>query len=54
MLFSRHYYSPLNTFIGKVKDPDPYLALVDPEGPKTCDTGFDGCEFNWTVYGNQY
>ncbi len=31
------YFSPLNTFMRKGKDPDPYLRLMDPdpEGPKT-------------------
>ncbi len=44
MLFCRHYYSPLNTFMRKGKDPeperDPYICLMDPDpdpgGPKTC------------------
>ncbi len=33
----KHYFSPLNTFMRKEKDPDPYIWL-DPEqgGPKTC------------------
>ncbi len=39
MLFFRHYFSPLNTFMRKGKDPDPYLCLMDsdsdPGGPKT-------------------
>jgi hypothetical protein len=36
MLFYKHYFSPLNTFMRKEKDPDPYLRLMDPGGPKTC------------------
>ncbi len=40
MLFCRHYFSPLNTFMRKGKDPDPepetYLRQMDPGGPKTC------------------
>jgi hypothetical protein len=38
MLFCRHYFSPLNTFMRKGKDPDPQLLLMDPDpgGPKTC------------------
>ena len=42
ILFCKHYFSPLNTFMrkGKVPDPepDPYLWLMDPDpgGPKTC------------------
>ncbi len=38
MLFSRHYFSPLNTFMREGRDPDPYLWLIDPDqrGPKTC------------------
>ncbi len=40
MLFCRHYFSLLNTFMrkGKDTDPDPYLWLMDPDpgGPKTC------------------
>jgi hypothetical protein len=43
MLFCRHYFSPLNTFVRKGKDPDPdlYLQLMDPDpgGPKTCGSG---------------
>ncbi len=37
MLFCRHYFSPLNTFMRKEKDPDPHLLLMDPDpgGPKT-------------------
>jgi hypothetical protein len=38
-LFCKHYFSLLNTFMGKGDpDPDPYLWLIDPdpEGPKTC------------------
>ncbi len=31
ILFCRHYFSPLNTFMRKGKDPEP-----DPGGPKTC------------------
>ncbi len=42
ILFCKHYFSPLNTFMRKGKDPDPepdpYLWLMDPDpgGPKTC------------------
>jgi hypothetical protein len=40
ILFCRHYFSPLNTFMrkGKDPDPDPYLWIIDPDpgGPKTC------------------
>ncbi len=44
MLFCRHYFGPLNTFMRKGKepdpDPDPHLWLLDPDpdsgGPKTC------------------
>ncbi len=47
ILFCRHYFSPLNTFMRKGKDPDPvsdpYLWLMDPDtdpgGPKTCGSG---------------
>ncbi len=43
MLFCRHYFSPLNTFLSKGKDPDPgpHLWLMDPDpgGPKTCGSG---------------
>ncbi len=41
-LFVKHYFSLLNTFMGKGKDPEPnpepYLWLMDPDpgGPKTC------------------
>ena len=37
-LFCKHYFSPLNIFMRKGKDPDPYLWLMDPDsgGPKTC------------------
>ncbi len=38
-----HYFSPLNTFMRKGKDPepDPYLWPMDPDpgGPKTCGSG---------------
>ncbi len=36
-LFCKHYFSPLNTFIRKEKNPDLYLWLMDPDpgGPKT-------------------
>ncbi len=32
-----HYFSPLNSFMRKGKDPDPHLWLMDPDpgGPKT-------------------
>jgi hypothetical protein len=38
IVFSKQYFSPLNNFMGKGKDPDPYLSLIDPDpgGPKTC------------------
>ncbi len=36
ILFCTHYFSPLNTFMRKGKESDPYLWLTDPEGPKTC------------------
>ncbi len=38
ILFCKHYFSPLNIFLRKGKDPDPYLWLMDPDpgGPKTC------------------
>jgi hypothetical protein len=43
ILFCKHYFSPLNTFMRKGKDPDPYLCLIDPEpdpgGQKTCESG---------------
>jgi hypothetical protein len=37
ILFFKHYFSPLNTFMRKGKDPelDPNLSLMDPDGPKT-------------------
>jgi hypothetical protein len=36
ILFGKHYFSPLNTFVRKGKDPDPGLWLMDPDlgGPK--------------------
>ncbi len=38
MLFCRHYFSPLNTFMRKGKDPNPHFWLMDPDpkGPKIC------------------
>jgi hypothetical protein len=40
ILFCKHYFSPLNTFMRKRMDPDPNLYLLlmdlDPQGPKTC------------------
>ncbi len=40
ILFCNHYFSQLNTFMrkGKDPDPDPYLLLIDPDpgGPKAC------------------
>jgi hypothetical protein len=38
ILFCKHFFSLLNTFIRKEKDPDPYLWLTEPDpgGPKTC------------------
>ncbi len=43
MLFCRHYFSPINTFMRKGKDPDPHLWLIDPDprGPKPCGFGSD-------------
>jgi hypothetical protein len=45
ILFCRHYFSPLNTFMRKRKDSDPNLLLMDPDpdqgGPKTY--GSCGC-----------
>ncbi len=57
MLFCRHYFSLLNTFMRKGKDPepdpDPYLWLMDPYpgGPKTC--GSSGSGFP-TLLGAKY
>ncbi len=31
-----HYFSLLNLFMWQEKDPDPYIWLLDPGGPKTC------------------
>ena len=31
ILFSKHFFSPLNTFMRKGKDPDRYLWLTDPD-----------------------
>ncbi len=42
MLFCSHYFSPLNTFMRKGKDPDPHLWLLDPGGPNkrgSCGSG---------------
>jgi hypothetical protein len=41
MLFCKHYFSPLNTFMRKEKNPDPYLCITDPDpgGLKTCGSG---------------
>ncbi len=45
ILFCRHYFSPINTFMRKKKDPEPepYIWLIDPdpdlEGPKTSGSG---------------
>ncbi len=45
ILFCRQYFSPLNTFMRKEKDPDPdpHFWLLDPDpdpgGPKTCGSG---------------
>ncbi len=38
ILFCKHYFSLLNTFLRKGKDPDPFLWLTDPDpgDPKTC------------------
>ncbi len=43
ILFCKHYFSPLNTFMSKGKDPDPeqdpeldpYLWLMDPDPDRT-------------------
>jgi hypothetical protein len=50
ILFCKHYFSPLITFIRKGKDPDPYLWLTapDPGSPKIFGSGspkFFRCEF---------
>jgi hypothetical protein len=41
MLQALLYFSSLNTFTRKGKDPDSYLRLIDPApgGPKTCSSG---------------
>ncbi len=43
VLFCKLYFSPLNTFMRKGKDPDPDLWLInpdpDPGGPNTCGSG---------------
>ncbi len=43
ILFCRHYFSQLNTFIRKGKDPEPdpdhWLMDPDPGGPKICGSG---------------
>ncbi len=47
ILFCKHYFSPINTFLRKGKDPDPEtdpdpcLWLMDPVpgGPETCGSG---------------
>ncbi len=41
ILFCNHYFGPLNTFMWKGKDPDPYLWLIEPDqgDPKTCGCG---------------
>ncbi len=39
MLFCRHYFSSLNTFMRKGKDPHLLLIDPDPGGPKTCGYG---------------
>ncbi len=39
ILFCSHYSSPLNTYLRKGKDPDPYLWLMNPGGPKIYGTG---------------
>ncbi len=38
-LFCKHYFSSINTFMRKGKDPDPYLMNPDPRGPKTSGSG---------------
>ena len=35
ILFCKHYFSPLSTFMGKGKDPDAYLLLMDPDRDTT-------------------
>jgi hypothetical protein len=48
ILFCKHYFSPLNTFMRKGKDPDmdpdPYLWLMDPDpgALKTCESWGSG------------
>ncbi len=61
-LFCNHYFSPLNKFVRKSKDPephpeldfdpDPYIWLMDPDlgGPKTCGSGSGSTTL---VFGNQ-
>jgi hypothetical protein len=39
ILFCKHHFSLLITFMRKGKDPDPYLWLADPGGPKPCGSG---------------
>ncbi len=41
ILFCKHYFSPLNTFVRKGNDSDPYLWLMDPDsgGSTTCGSG---------------
>ncbi len=43
ILFCKHYSSLLNTFMRKEKDPDPYLWLMDPGGPKPADPDPQHC-----------
>ncbi len=50
ILFCKHYFSPLNTFMRKGKDPDLFLWLIrlinpDPGGPKTCRSRGSGSGF---------
>ncbi len=49
ILFCKHYFTPLNTFMRKEKDPDPYLCLMDsdPGGPKTSGSCFGSGFQNW-------
>ncbi len=42
MLFCRHFFSPLNTFMRKGKDPHLLLMDPDPGGPKTCGSSGSG------------
>ncbi len=50
ILFCMPYFSPLNSFMRKGKDPDPYLRLLDPDpgGPKTSGSStLDAASSHW-------